>query len=444
MLGWEIVAASLVGLALTLNAWRPLHWPFPVALASFFAGWLTTELALHHLAVQALVFAAALSLLPLGSWQGTAAAVAALASGGGLWTLHVRGERARAAVDGALRGALGEGHEERCAPEARAWLGAALSWKKLLLPFALGHADVETTRDIPFSRAGGVGLRLDVHRHRARPRRAPTLVYIHGGGWIVGFRERQGLPLMRHLAARGWVCFSIDYRLSPRATFPEPLVDVKRALAWVRAHAEEYGADPDFIVVCGNSAGAHLASLAALTANVPAYQPGFEEADTSVAGCVALYGIYDLVDRHGHARNGAMRYILERWVMKATRAAAPEAYAEASPIDRIHDGAPPFLLVHGDRDTLAPTAESRRFFAALRARARAPVAYVEVPDAQHAFEIFSSPRAAHVIRGATSFLAHVYSRHLEARAAGDKALAERPRSGFVPRGQDAAAGERVA
>ena len=91
-----------------------------------------------------------------------------------------------------------------------------------------------------------------------------------------------GLPLMYHLAARGWVCVAANYRLSPRATFPDHLIDVKRALAWIKRHGAEYGADPDFVVVTGGSAGGHLAALVALTANDPEYQPGFEDVDTTV------------------------------------------------------------------------------------------------------------------------------------------------------------------
>ena len=100
------------------------------------------------------------------------------------------------------------------------------------------------------------------------------------------------MPLLTHLAANGWVGFSIDYRLSPRATFPDHLVDVKRAIAWVREHADTYAVDPSFIAITGGSAGATLATLAALTPGDAALQPGFEHADTSVAVFVALYGLY--------------------------------------------------------------------------------------------------------------------------------------------------------
>ena len=212
---------------------------------------------------------------------------------------------------------------------------------------------------------------------------------------------------MQHLAAHGWVCVSVDYRLSPRATFPDHLVDVKRALVWVRDHAEELGADTTFIAIAGNSAGAHLASLAALTQNQPEYQPGFESGDTSVNACVGFYGIYDFLDRRGLLAHDGMTRLLERHVMKASPESAREAYEAASPVARVHADAPPFLLVHGTHDTLAPVGGARHFAEALRDGSRAQVVYMEIPGAQHAFEIFPSVRTAHVVDGVARFLESV-------------------------------------
>jgi acetyl esterase/lipase len=423
---WSFVPGA-VGLALTLNAWRPINWPAPVALASFFAGWLTTELALHHIAWQVAYAAWLVMHGGLHAWPGVVGLACVALSCCGLLLLHVRGAHAGANIDTAIRDAFGRERDGR---------GHGFSWWRVLFPFSLGHKDVITVRNIPFAHVGGVDLKLDVHRPRELPTRAPVLVYVHGGGWIVGFRERQGLPLMRHLASRGWVCFSVDYRLSPRATFPDHLVDVKRALAWVKEHAEENGGDPDMIVLCGNSAGAHLASLMALTANEERYQPGFEDVDTSVQGCIACYGIYDFTDRHKHFPNRGFARLIEHLVMKKPRAHAPEEYCRASPFFRVHEGAPPFLVVHGDRDSLAPTGESRRFVEALREK-KVPVAYAEIPDAQHAFEVFSSPRALHFVSGATAFVEHVRDRH-EAERAAYLAVGSRARSGIRMKDDEAA------
>ena len=406
---WWFLAVSVVGMAFTLNARRPLFAPAPAAVPSFFAGWLTSELWAHHIAWQLAATVAFVYEGALARWPGRAGLALTVAS----WLLLARGHRhavaAGAALDGALAAALGDDHAATLAPSARAWLTGGFDRAALTLPFPVRHPDVERTANVVFHGEGRRALALDVYRRRDRPTGCPTFVYVHGGGWVLGYREYQGLPLLHHLAARGWTCFSVDYRLSPRATFPDHLIDVKRALAWVRAHGAEYGADPAFVVVGGNSAGGHLASLAALTANDPMYQPGFEGVDTSVAACASFYGIYDFADRDGVWPHQGMRWLLERVVMKVTRRADPEAYERASPIARVRADAPPFLVVHGEHDSLAPVAEARRFVEALRARSRAPVAYAEVPGAQHAFDIFPSVRTGHVLQGVTRFLAYVFS-----------------------------------
>ena len=77
----------------------------------------------------------------------------------------------------------------------------------------------------------------------------PVLLQVHGGAWVIGEKEQQAKPLMYHMAQRGWVCVAINYRLSPKAAFPAHIVDVKKAIAWIREHIGEYGGNPDFIVV---------------------------------------------------------------------------------------------------------------------------------------------------------------------------------------------------
>ena len=125
--------------------------------------------------------------------------------------------------------------------------------------------------------------------------------YLHNTAWIMGEKQHQGQPLMHHLAEQGWVCFASNYRLSPRASFPDQIVDVKRALAWVRGNAETYGGDPDFICITGGSAGGHLCALAALSANDPSYQPGFEQQDTSLAAISVFLSEAHYADATGSA-----------------------------------------------------------------------------------------------------------------------------------------------
>jgi acetyl esterase/lipase len=274
------------------------------------------------------------------------------------------------------------------------------------------HPDVAKTKNIPY---GPYGRRnqLDILYRRDCPENAPVLLHVHGGAWVIGDKEQQGFPLMLHLAARGWVCVTANYRLSPRATWPDHLVDAKRALAWVKDHIAEYGGNPDFVAVTGGSAGGHLCSMLALTPNEPRYQPEFEDADTSVRACVSYYGVYDFTDATPmRSIKKFHRLLLEPLVMKKRYEQNGNEYRAASPLFCVGPGAPPFFVFHGRSDTLVPVVQARHFVEKLRSVSRSPVVYAELPGAQHAFEVFPSIRTAHVVNGAERFLDHVFTSYV--------------------------------
>ena len=250
----------------------------------------------------------------------------------------------------------------------------------------------------------------DIWRRRDLPRdgKAPVLLQVPGGAWMIGMRRPQAYPLMSHLAARGWVCVSIGYRVSPRHTWPDHIVDVKRALAWVKENIAQYGGDPDFVAITGGSAGGHLCSLAALTPNDPKYQPGFEDADTSVAAAVPVYGRYDWFTTEGEGRREFVE-LLERLVVKRKFDIHRDIYVDASSIRRLRADAPPFFVLHGHDDSLIPVGEAQEFVEELRAVSKSPVAYAELPNAQHAFDIFSSPRGHQSAEAVARFLSWVYA-----------------------------------
>ena len=410
---------SLVSLAASINVWRPVRRPSTLAGLSFMAGWLTGELPLHHVVLQIVIALGFAWMGALDSWTGRLALALALLSWGLLLLSHRRSHEARYAIERALCDGLGEDYDDELPPSLRsASVERGVDWKSVLLPMPIRRAGVECLRNLEFYSEGRLRLRLDVYRQRAHPTGSPALLYVHGGGWVLGRKDQQGVPLLQLLAAQGWTCFAIDYRKSPRATFPDHLIDVKRAIAWVRAHGAEHGADPDFLVIAGNSAGGHLASLAALTANRPEYQPGFEAIDTTVAGCLSFYGVYDFADRHDHWPHTGMQGLVERHVMKLRRHSSPEAFERASPIAQVHDGAPPFFLLHGTHDTLVPIAETHRFAAALHAKSRAPIVLAVIAGAQHAFEVFPSVRANFAVAGAARFANVIRQRYLAARTPG--------------------------
>lgn len=414
---WLFLAVSVYGALFTINAYRPFRVPVAV-IPVFFASWLTTELAAHHILWQAAATAVFIGFGALQHVVGWIGLAVTLASWAGLAGLVKQGGRAGHEIEDALIEGLGERYRDEIDSELVARHDPRPSRLRLVLAFHSRRREVERIRNLSYGPAGRRNM-LDVWRHVDAPSNAPVLLWIHGGGWVIGHKAQQALPMINHLAARGWVCVSANYRLSPRATFPDHLIDVKKALAWVRAHVTEYGGNREFVMISGGSAGGHLASLAALTANDPEYQPGFEDADTAVQACVPFYGVYDFTNRF-ESRSAfegyGYRRFLERQVMKVSMADDPEAWRKASPIDRVQADAPPFFVIHGTHDVLAPARDADEFVTRLRDVSREPVAYAKLHRTQHAFEVFHSVRTGHVIHGVERFGDWVWTRELRRRA----------------------------
>ncbi|ORV63042.1 alpha/beta hydrolase [Mycobacterium europaeum] len=361
----------------------------PLALGCL-AGWLSTEFPPHVVTGHALSRVAHPSIGRIGaSWAA---------------------QRADRALSAALEEALGPDFREQVCHPAGIRPVCAPRGGMLNRPGPHRRYAAQTS-DIPYGPGGRDNL-LDIwRRHDLAPgRRAPVLIQVPGGAWTVGDKRVQAYTLMSRMAELGWICVSINYCKSPRSTFPAHLIDVKRAIAWVRQNIADYGGDPDFIAITGGSAGGHLASLAALTPNDPAFQPGFESADTTVQAVAPYYGVYDFTDaEHMH---DLMLPFLEHFVMKARYADEPERFRAASPVSYVHSGAPPFFVLHGEKDELVPSSQARAFCAALRAAGAATVAHAELANAHHAFDILSTVRSRLAADAVADFLGVVYGRRV--------------------------------
>ncbi len=375
-----------------------------------FAGFMTAELALHHVLWQVIATLGFVWAGALDYWPGQLGLTITFVSWAGLvYDYFAHSHDIDDLMEASLQRGLGEDYRAAILPS----LGVPLRTGKI--PTALPvvyHPDVEVIKGVKYAREGAIDLKVDILRHRSAPSNAPTLLQLHGGAWVIGFKERQAQPLMHQLAAQGWVCVNASYRLSPHATWPDHLLDAKKALRWIRQHGAEYGANPDFVVATGGSAGAHLASLLALTANDPEYQAGWEQVDTTIQGCVPIYGIYDMINRYGAMREESnFTKFLEQNVMKGSYEEMPKEYEKASPICRVHENAPPFFVIHGNFDTLTDVEGARRFVTKMRERSKAPVLYAEIPRAQHAFDISPSLRTRAVVNGIERFAAYLYSQY---------------------------------
>lgn len=397
---------AMTGALLTANALRPAKASSPLAVPSFFASWLASELAPYNLAVTAA--ATGVGLVRHGVPDDPRDR---MALGLNLVTLAGLAAIVKQSLDsqGILDEALLETFPDITPGEAQRRMDAI---SRQARPFSFGHPGVEVVRNIQYT---GEGRRqqLDVFKPRdLGDKPAPVLFQIHGGAWMIGKKEEQALPLLYHLASQGWVCVSANYRLVPKVRWPDQLIDVKAALAWIHDNIADHGGDPGFVAVTGGSAGGHLASLVALTANNPIYQPGFEDADTTVQACVPHYGVYDManeLEEKGGVRTRDMFY--GPMLFKTSFATNPEPFNQASPLQLTHADAPPFFVIHGTHDSLASVVEAREFVSRLRAVSKSPVAYAELPGTQHAFDVFHSIRSANVVRGVERFLGYCHVAH---------------------------------
>ncbi len=376
----------------------------------FFAGWLVGELAWAHLVWQLLLTLLVVMAGGLETAAGQWGAGVFMLSWLGLARLHIASSDTAVVVENALRDGLGSNYRGDIPQSRQHTLGPGVASSSWLKPFRMHRPGVRVHRDIAYGEHGDRS-HLDIYQPDL-PREGgfPILLQVHGGGWTIGDKRQQGLPLMYHLAQRGWLCVACNYRLSPSATFPDHIVDVKQCLAWVREHCADYGGNPDFIAITGGSAGGHLSSLAALTAGEPSLQPGFEDADTSVQAAVPFYGVYDFLDRDQLRGNMSAEDMLSKYVMKTQALDDRERWDVASPIKHVSSDAPPFYVIHGTHDSLVWVEEARAFVNRLRAHTDEVVAYAELPYAQHAFEVFHSVRTEHTVQSVAAFLEWCHAR----------------------------------
>lgn len=402
------IVTSVAGLAFTANGYRPLTKHWYGSLYAFVYGVFASELPMQMLATQVAALAA-LSRRSSPRMRRFSWLVSAL-SWLGLLGLRRLGRAAEAPLTLALDTALGANRRtesgdlwKRPAP------GGATAKKPGAVRMLRIYRDYAHDSNISYGECGAKN-HLDIWRRPDLDRggRAPVLLQVPGGAWMLGSKRGQAHPLMSHLAELGWICVSINYRLSPRSTWPDQIVDVKRAIAWTKEHIAEYGGDPDWIAITGGSAGGHLSSLAALTPNEPRFQPGFAHADTRVQAAVPFYGVYDLT-RSDDSMHPILVPFLQQLVFKRRRRDYPDDFRLASSITHVRQDAPPFFVLHGRNDSLVPIEQARSFVARLREVSHQPVVYAELPGAQHGFDVFGSARAAHAAVAVEQFLAETYA-----------------------------------
>ena len=232
----------------------------------------------------------------------------------------------------------------------------------------------QLTPDITYLRADNFESKLDVISPTATGEKRPVLLYIHGGGWVAGSKDRMYLHFIPYLQM-GMAVVNVGYRLGGVALAPAAVEDARCALRWLYRNAEEYGLDTSKIVVSGHSAGGHLSlttgmlpASAGLDGRCPARKAGGQRADGDfpempVAAIVNWFGITDVGDlvRGENAKSYAMAWMGAQtdWQAISDR---------VSPLNYVRSDLPPILTIHGDADTIVPYGHAVRLHNALKAK----------------------------------------------------------------------------
>ncbi|MEU5883277.1 alpha/beta hydrolase [Spirillospora sp. NPDC047279] len=262
-------------------------------------------------------------------------------------------------------------------------------------------ARVHVDKDLEYA----PGLQLDLYRPEAAES-VPVVVYLHGGGWQVGDKTDGAAERLETMAALGMAVASANYRFAAQAVYPAQLHDVKAAVRWLRANGAEHGLSTSKIGAWGASAGAVLASLLGLTGTENDGTVGAHTDHSShVDAVVHWFGQTDLLAN-------SRRTWLEKEILNppfegpllglADAADDPAAARAASPLHHVRADAPPFLIVHGDRDRVTPPSESAALHDAL-VRAGAESMFALLGGAGHEDPEFDRPDH---LRMTAAFLLH--------------------------------------
>lgn len=250
--------------------------------------------------------------------------------------------------------------------------------------------------DLLYATAGGVELRLDVHR--SPDPAAPVVVYAHGGGWTRGDRRTDSANRVAPLAAHGVTVVAVDYRLAPAALFPAQLHDLKGAVRWLRANGRRLGLATGRLGVWGASAGAYLGSLLALSEGDRALEGdvgGNLDRSSAVQAVVHWFGQADLTASaaRSEVEERLLPFHFEADLLGTGGAGGLGERARGlSLLSRVGAQAPPFLIAHGDRDRIVPPSEGRALHDAL-SRAGARSRFELLGGAGHEDPQFDAPAA---------------------------------------------------
>jgi acetyl esterase/lipase len=249
--------------------------------------------------------------------------------------------------------------------------------------------------------------KMDIYYPANQSAAMPAVVYVHGGGWVEGDKSSlEANSYTDELLNRGYVIFSLNYRLAPEFPFPAQIEDIKSALRAIRAKATEFRINPDRIGIFGSSAGGHLASMAGVTSPADGFDRG-EKLDQSsrVQAVVDLFGPADI----NHITLPGIDNVISQTF--GNHATPSEEYRLASPTSYASQDDPPFLIIHGDLDRTVPPIQSRLLYEVLQ-KAGVSSELLVVTNGGHGFSDME-PKLAPSNRVITLRIADFFDRYLK-------------------------------
>ncbi|AYA75575.1 alpha/beta hydrolase [Bacillus sp. Y1] len=292
-------------------------------------------------------------------------------------------------------------------------IAGALNSTSKQLEVPIQKLSVSLISDVVYSQPSIFGypnypLKMDILKPNSK-NPLPAVVFITGGGFMAANKDNY-LQQRMDISEAGYVVTSIEYRVTPQSTFPSPLEDVKSAIRYLRANAAKYGIDPNQIAVMGSSAGGYLAALAGTTNDIKEYDKGdFLDESSKVNAVIDLYGLSDLT-KVGEGYSQEVQEIHKSpsapeamWVNGAAVFGPggsildnPDKATKANPITYVTKDDPPFLLMHGDQDTLVSPNQTQILHEALINKGVDSTRYV-VKGAGHGGDVWAQPKIVNLI-----------------------------------------------
>lgn len=271
---------------------------------------------------------------------------------------------------------------------------------KWFLPALLvaSTAFADTQADIEYAKVGDMSLKLDLHRPSAE--NAPLIVYVHGGAWRAG--SKSDVPIAK-LLGFGFAIASVDYRLSTQAVFPAQIHDIKAAIRFLRANAQQLHINAAKIAIIGSSAGGHLAALVGVSNGNKALEGkvgAHLDQSSDVQGIVSFYGASDLQSILAQSTEFGLtvRIPALKLLLGDTPDKKPDLAKLASPVAHLDKSDPPLLLIHGAADPQMPPVQSKEFAKDYEAL-KLPVQFILLPGSKHGgAEFYDDERTAIVAK----------------------------------------------